>query len=68
MQNCIRVALADDREFARCLRIIIEELCLDDQAFEVHEHRPELVVICFVQKDHAKLFGLHYALDNSTDY
>jgi hypothetical protein len=24
-------------------------------------------VICFDHKDHAKLFGLYYALDNSAD-
>jgi hypothetical protein len=68
MQNCIRVALVDDREFAKCLRIIAEELCLDDRVFEVRERRPDSVVICFDQKDHAKLFGLYYALDNSSDY
>jgi hypothetical protein len=67
MQNCIRVALTDDREFAKCLKIISEELCLDECAFEVCEHRPDSVVICFDHKDHAKLFGLHYALDNSSD-
>jgi hypothetical protein len=62
------MALADDREFAKCLRIISEELCLDDREFEVSERRPDSVVICFDRKDHAKLFGLYYALDNSADY
>jgi hypothetical protein len=68
MQNCIRIALTDDSEFAKCLKIIAEELCLDGHAFEVQERRPDCVVICFDHKDHAKLFSLYYALDNSSEY
>jgi len=68
MQNCIRIALTDDREFAQCLRIIVEELCLDNRAFEVQERRPHSVVICFDHKDHAKRFSLCYALDNSSKH
>ncbi|MGO9388704.1 hypothetical protein [Rhodoblastus sp.] len=68
MQTCIRIALIDDREFAKCLRIIAEELRLDDRAFEVQERRPDSVVICFDRVDHAKLFGLYYALDNSSKH
>ncbi len=68
MQNCIRIALADDSEFAKCLRIIAEELRLDDRAFEVQERRPDSVVICFDHRNHAKLFSLYYALDNSSKH
>lgn len=68
MQNCIRIFLADDREFAKCLKIIAEELGLADHAFEVRERRPDSAVICFDLKDHAKLFSFYYALDNSSLY
>ena len=68
MQNCIRVALTDDREFAQCLRIIAEELCLDNREFEVQERRPHSVVICFDHKDHAKRFSICYALDISSKH
>ncbi len=67
MQNCIRLALTDDLEFLKCLRIIEEDLCLDEHAFQVKEHRPDSAVICFCQADCAKLFSLYYALDNTSD-
>ncbi len=62
MQNCIRIDLIDDREFSQCLKIIMDELRLDEHAFHVREHRLNSAVICFHRADHAKLFSLRYAL------
>lgn len=68
MQNCIRIVLIDDQEFSQCLRIIEEELRLDEHAFHVREHRRDSAVICFDRAEYAKLFSLHYGLGNGAEH
>jgi len=67
MRYCIRIALTDDLEFLKCLRIIEEDLCLDAQEFQVKEHHPDSAVFCFCEAECAKLFSLYYALDNTSE-